>query len=131
LGAVSPTCPPRSLMEREKGARGPRGASRKMTGGSIRCSARIRPLHQARTGFGPNGQTDGRQPFMPQEYLTTPAFEDLSLLFRSCEAGAAALVGRVDNAFHPATDRDSIVPTLCKSTAIIWLIGKSAPGVYR
>jgi hypothetical protein len=56
-------------------------------------------LKRPRTGFEPNGQADGRQPFMPQEYLTTPAFEDLSLPFRSCETNAAALLGRVTAPF--------------------------------
>jgi hypothetical protein len=43
---------------------------RKKTGRSIRCAARIRPLERARSRFEPHGQADGRQPFMPQEYLT-------------------------------------------------------------
>ena len=56
---------------------------------------------------------------MPQEYLTTPAFEDLSLPFRSCEADAAALVGRVDNAFHPATMIIiAMIPILCKAISL-------------
>ena len=63
---------------------------------------------------------------MPQEYLTTPAFEDLSLPFRSCEADAAALVGRLDNAFHPATDHHSRIPILCKEFCVKSLSEKGA-----
>jgi hypothetical protein len=33
------------------------------------------PLKKARTGFRAFGQADGRQPFVPHEYLTTSAFE--------------------------------------------------------
>ena len=44
--------------------------------------------------------TSGRAPALhAKEYLTTPAFEDESLPFCSCEADAAALVGRVTAPF--------------------------------
>jgi hypothetical protein len=96
LGAVSPTCRPRSFASAKRETRHPQTESPRIgekTGRSIRCPARIRPLRQARTGFEPNNS--GRAPALHAlEYLTTPAFEDLSLPFRSCEANAAALVGR-------------------------------------
>jgi hypothetical protein len=95
---------PGSMAPRAMGPGTGSGTSRKKAGQSIRRPARIRPLHQARSGVEP-WQADGRQPFMPQECLTTPAFEDLSLPFRSCEADAAAFRRARDNAFHPAMVR--------------------------
>ncbi len=94
-------------------------------------SGKNSPASPSPNRFLANGQADGRQPFMPQEYLTTPAFEDLSLPFRPCEADAAALVGRLDNAFHPATDHHSRIPIICKAIAVIWLLGKDTAGAYR
>jgi hypothetical protein len=47
---------------------------------------------RARSGVEPR-QADGRQPFMPQEYLTTPVFELIPSVL-PCEADAAAFVGR-------------------------------------
>ncbi len=92
---------------------GDRGPAEK-TGRSIRRPARIRSLHQARSGFRANG-TSGRAPALhAKEYLTTPAFEYLSLPFHPCEADAAALVGRVRNALHSATDLYSMVHIICK-----------------
>ena len=96
---------------REKGKPGVHGASpghepgdrglADPTGRSIRYSARIGPLHRARTGFGP--WTSGRAPpFMPQEYLTIPAFETYP--FRIAHARRCGRSCRArDNAFHPAT----------------------------
>ena len=64
------------------------GTLAEKTGRSIRCPARIRP-QEARTGFGPLGIADGRQPFMPRVSHEPLPF-DASLPFRSCEADAAA-----------------------------------------
>ena len=96
LGAVLSDLAAAEPDEREKGTRRPRipGACpgrdlRKKTGRSIRCPARIRPLKRARTGFEPNGQADGRQPFMPAS-VSQPLPFDASLPFRPCEANAAA-----------------------------------------
>jgi hypothetical protein len=44
---------------------------------------------RARSGFEP-WQADGRQPFVPEDYLTTPAFESYPFGFADCEADAAA-----------------------------------------
>jgi hypothetical protein len=47
-------------------------------------------------------EPSGRAPALhASEYLAIPAL-NTSLPFRPCEADAAALVGRLDNAFHPA-----------------------------
>ena len=66
----------RELQEREKGT-GPWAMSPE-------TEEKDRPIdpmsgiefvrERARSGVEPNGQADGRQPFMPQECLTTPAF---------------------------------------------------------
>jgi hypothetical protein len=40
--------------------------------------------------FSSLGQADGRQPFMPQEYLTMPVLESYPFGFADCEAEAAA-----------------------------------------
>ena len=69
-------------------------------------------------------QADGRQPFMPQEYLTTPAFNlipSVSLITRRMRPLS---VGRFDNAFHPAINHNSMFHTMCKAIAKIRLIGK-------
>ena len=66
LGVVCPTCRPRSptSAKREPGVHGQEPRTREKTGRSIRRPARIRPLHQARSGVEPR-HADGRQPFMP------------------------------------------------------------------
>ena len=50
------------------GTRGKDRAIDPMSGNNMTAS------YRARTGFGPLGVADGRQPFMPQECLTMPAF---------------------------------------------------------
>ena len=47
-------------------------------------------LNKARTGFEPNGQADGRQPFMPANVSRTPVFETYPFGCADCEADAAA-----------------------------------------
>ena len=49
-----------------------RGTQGKRQGDSIRRPAGMRPLKKARSGFEPLHKADGRQPFMPHEYLTNP-----------------------------------------------------------
>ena len=67
----------RGADEREKGTRGPRiqrtGTSRKKTGRSIRCPARIRPLQKSPNRFRAFGKRTGASPSC-RECLTTPAF---------------------------------------------------------
>ncbi len=50
-------------------------------------------LNKSRTGFEPR-QADGRQPFMPQEYLTIPVFELYLFGCADFEADAAAFLSR-------------------------------------
>ena len=114
-----PTRRPRRLISTKKGIlafpnprvmnRGTRGKNR-----PIDPMARIRLLHKKPEPVFEPWQADGRQPFMPQEYLTTPAFEDLSLSFRSCEADAAAFRRARSGTFHPATDDPNAIPVPCK-----------------
>ena len=111
VGAASPTCRPRSLMstKREPGVHGSRvmnpGPTRDLaekTGRSIRCPARIRPLHQARTGF--ELKPSGRVPALhASEYLTIPAFKIYPFGFAHARRMRPLSVERLDNAFHPAT----------------------------
>ena len=58
---------------------------------------------RARTGFEPNGQADGRQPFMPatvSQSLPSSLFPS----FRPREADAAAFRRAREAPFHPATE---------------------------
>ncbi len=48
---------------------------------------------------------DGRQPFMPQEYLTMPAFKSYHFDSRLRGGKRPLSVGRVESAFHPAIDQ--------------------------
>ena len=59
--------------------------------------------------------TSGRAPALhAKEYLTTPAFEDLSLPLHRCEADAAAFRRACsERAFHPAIDQYDVIPTIC------------------
>ena len=67
---------------RSPGARGLKPADPETkTSRSIRRAARIRPLEKSPNRFRALGQADGRQPFMPHEYLTTPVSSALSLRF--------------------------------------------------
>jgi hypothetical protein len=122
-GAVPPDLSAATSRAR-KGNRGPTRDLGKKTGRSIRCPARIRPLHQARTGSSAMGQADGRQPFMPLECLTTPAFEIPSVLLvrggcgRSCRARWERLSFSDELTL---TDFPSYGNT-CKSIALVWLI---------
>ena len=137
-----PTRRPRSLMNARKG--NPASTEQKPRGPTEKDRP-IDPTSGKNSPASPSPirrrarQADGRQPFMPQEYLTTPAFEDLSLSFRSCEANAAALVGRVKSAFHPARDQCSKIKITCKEistntvnrnkppTLIVLAVRRSAP----
>jgi hypothetical protein len=47
---------------------------------------------------------DGRQPFMPQDYLTTPAFNLIPSVSPITRRMRPLSVGRAENALHPATD---------------------------
>ena len=58
------------------------------TGRSIRCPARIRPLHEARTGFEP--LESGRAPALHAWSISRPLPFNLIPSFRPCEADAAA-----------------------------------------
>ncbi len=106
-----------SLREKENPSTGQRPEDPRMkTGRSIRCPARIRPPRQARTGFGPNGQADERQPFMPQEYLTIPASEPYPFGCAYCEADAAAFKSGALRApfVQRHKNHHSIIPFSCK-----------------
>ena len=101
------------------------GTSRKKTGRSIRCPARIRP-QKARTGFGPNGQADGRQPFMPR-VSHNPCLLMLPFRFAHAMRMRPLSVGRVDNAFHPATGSHAMVWLFCKEFSLKSLSEMTAP----
>jgi hypothetical protein len=81
LGAICPTCRPRALL-REKGnpgSTGPRAHGRRQGDRSDVRQEYVR-LKGARSGLEPLA-ADGRQPFMPYECLTMPAFEFYSPQF--------------------------------------------------
>jgi hypothetical protein len=111
----------RGADEREKGnpaihgpkARGPQGKDRPIDPTSGKNAT---PLKIARTGF--ELVPSGRAPALHAlEYLKTPAFEDLSLPFRSCEADAAAFHRARENAFHPPTAHNTSVLSFCKAVS--------------
>jgi hypothetical protein len=81
---------------------GDRGRAEK-TGQLIRCPARMRPLK------GPirlePWLADGRQPFMPQEYLTIPAFESFPSVSPVRGESGPPTVGRVQARLDPAIER--------------------------
>jgi hypothetical protein len=101
LGVVCPTRRP-PPDEREKGTRarglGPRG-KRQADQSDVRQEfARKR----ARSGFEPLGIADGRQPFMPR-VSHNPCLLMLPFCFAHARRMPPLSVGRLDNAFHPAT----------------------------
>jgi hypothetical protein len=89
---LSPTWRPRSLMsaERESGVHGTSPGAAEKTGRSIRCPARIRPLHKEPDPvFEP--RTSGRAPALHASRVSHDAcLRILSLPFRSCDVDAAA-----------------------------------------
>jgi hypothetical protein len=72
------------------------------TGRSIRCPARIRPLHQARSGveLKPSGRAPALHAF---KSISRPLPSKLvPSTLRPCEADAAAFRRVCNNTFHPA-----------------------------
>ena len=70
---------------------------------------------------GPNrfrALASGRAPALHAANVSQPLPFDASLPFRTCEANAAAFVGRVDNAFHPATDHYPMVLNTCTEITV-------------
>ena len=94
--------------EREKGTRRPRSQKpedpRKKTGRSIRCPARIRPLHQARSGFEPMDKRTGASPSCLKSISRPLPSKTYPFRFAHARRMRPLSVGRLDNAFHPATD---------------------------
>ena len=74
---------------------------------------------RARTGFEPNGQADGRQPFMPRVSYN-PCLLMLPFGFAHARRMRPLSVGRLDNAFHPATDHHAMVLNTCKEITVVW-----------
>ena len=117
----SPTCRPRSLAarEREPGRAGERvmstrtGTLRKREADRSDVRQEYVRLERARTGF--ELKASGRAPALHALRVShDPCLRDLSLRFSPCEADAAAFVGRVESAFHPATDERSVIQICCK-----------------
>jgi hypothetical protein len=79
-------------------------ASRKRQRFDPMSGINLRPLQEARSGVGSFAAADGRQPFMPQEYLTNPAFEcslRLCLVRRETAAFRRALSTRLSSSDGP------------------------------
>ena len=102
-----PTCAAAEPLEREKGNPGVHGPKargpRKKTGRSIRCPARIRPLHQARTGFEPYGKRTGASPSCLKS-ISRPLPSKIYPFRFALRGGCGRSCRARDNAFHPATD---------------------------
>jgi hypothetical protein len=78
------------------------------------CGKNYVRLKRARSRFEPNGQADGRQPFMPASVSRRLS---LSLIpsVAPVRGGLRPLfVGRVENAFHPAKNYHRMIPFCCK-----------------
>ena len=89
---------------------------------------------RARTGFEPLRIANGRQPFMPLRVSHDPCLQNLSLRFAHARRMRPLSVGRLDDAFHPATPHHCGIPGVCKLISlisIIWLIGQGVAGAYR
>ena len=89
---------------------------------------------RARTGFEPLRIADGRQPFMPLRGSHDPCLQNLSLRFAHARRMRPLSVGRLDDAFHPATPHHCGIPGVCRLISlisIVWLIGKGVAGAYR
>ena len=101
---------------------------RTKTGRSIRCPARIRP-QKSPNRFRAFGQADGRQPFMPR-VSHNPCLLMLPFRFAHAMRMRPLSVGRLDSAFHPATDHYRNVQTFCKENATksFSLLHRSGPG---
>ena len=101
---------------------------RKKTGRSIRCPARIRP-QKSPNRFRAFGQADGRQPFMPR-VSHNPCLLMLPFRFAHAMRMRPLSVGRVESAFHPATDHYREVQTFCKEnvTKSFSTFRRSGPG---
>jgi hypothetical protein len=69
---------------------------------------------RARTGFEPNRQTDGRQPFMPR-VSHNPCLLMLPFHFAHARRMRPLSVGRVESAFDPATDHYQMILNTVKA----------------
>ena len=112
-GALRPTCRPRSLMSAKKGSavdhqspgHKPGDArTRAEDGRSIRRPAEIRPLHQARTGFGPMDKRTGASPSCLR-VSHDPCLQYIPSVSPIARRMRPLSVGRLENAFHPTTDQ--------------------------
>jgi hypothetical protein len=76
---------------------------------------KMRPLKiKSPNRFRALGQADGRQPFMPRDYLTIPAFEPYPFVLAQSGAEAAAFRRARRGAFHPAIIHYATVPFFCQ-----------------
>ena len=128
------------MRKREPGVRGPIPGSQPGTGTRDKDRL-IDPMSgiefarkRARTGFEPLRIANGRQPFMPLRVSHDPCLQNLSLRFAHARRMRPLSVGRLDDAFHPATPHHCGIPGVCKLISlisIIWLIGQGVAGAYR
>ena len=129
---VHPTCQPRSLIAK-KGTLVSPDQPRTGKRQADRSDVRQNYVRFAKPDPASSQWTSGRAPALHAvKSISRPLPSKLIPSFRSCEANAAAFVGRVESAFHPATDHHySVISIICKAISEIWLIGKARPRACR
>ena len=122
----------RGADEREKGTRGPWTMSPRTCGKRQADRSDVRQefaRKRARTGFEPLDKRTGASPSC-RECLTNPCLLMLPFRFAHAMRMRPLSVGRLDSAFHPATDHYREVQTFCKENATksFSILHRSGPG---
>ena len=128
-GALRPTCRPRSLMSAKKGSavhgQKPEDARKRQADRSD-VRQRIRPLHQARTGFGPMDKRTGASPSCLR-VSHNPCLRYLSLRFRRLRGGCGRFPsGALRTPFIQRPTTYSIAQDFCKENSTNSVTGKAA-----